>query len=287
VETVRHKTAAHFLERAGAWLERAEAENNLFLGVAAFFKTHSETIKLDPYFLSVEDEGTIVGIAVLTPPRRLLMTCMPDLAVTALVDYLLDEAAPVPGVLGPRTTAKRFADEWAAKTGKLSRPKMSQRIYICKQLIAPTFSPGRLRLATAEDESLVTEWCVAFCRDAGIEDEIAPTKARIPSDIAKQALYFWDNNQAVSMAVAQRETARGICVSMVYTPRHLRNQGYATSCVAALTQRMLESGKRFCSLYTDLANPTSNSIYQKIGYQPICEVQDWVFEQPEQPSRRD
>jgi predicted GNAT family acetyltransferase len=64
----------------------------------------------------------------------------------------------------------------------------------------------------------------------------------------------------------------------VYTPAHLRNCGYATSCVAALTRRVLESGKKFCCLYTDLANPTSNSIYQKIGYHPICDVQDWIFE---------
>jgi uncharacterized protein len=58
----------------------------------------------------------------------------------------------------------------------------------------------------------------------------------------------------------------------------LRNRGYAASCVATLTKLMLDSGKKFCCLYTDLANPTSNSIYQKIGYQPICDVQDWVFE---------
>jgi predicted GNAT family acetyltransferase len=65
---------------------------------------------------------------------------------------------------------------------------------------------------------------------------------------------------------------------MVYTPPHLRKQGYATSCVAALTQRMLDSGKRFCCLYTDLTNPTSNAIYQKIGYQPVCDSEDLVFE---------
>jgi predicted GNAT family acetyltransferase len=278
VETIRHKTPARFLERAGAWLERAEAENNLILGIATFFKTNSGTVAVEPYLLTVEVERTIFGVALVTPPRRVLITRMPDRAVTTLVTYLFAEAPLLPGVLGPNTTAKLFADEWTVKTGKASCLRMSERIYACEQLINPTFSPGRLRLATAEDETLVTEWSVAFCRDAGIEDEIAITKARIPTDIANQALYLWDNDQVTSMAVVQRETTHGICVSMVYTPRHLRNQGYATSCVAALTQRMLESGKRFCSLYTDLANPTSNSIYQRIGYQAICDVQDWVFE---------
>jgi uncharacterized protein len=80
------------------------------------------------------------------------------------------------------------------------------------------------------------------------------------------------------MAIVQRETVSGICVSMVYTPPDLRSQGYATSCVAALTQRMLDSGKKFCCLYTDLTNPTSNAIYQKIGYEPVCHSEDLVFE---------
>jgi len=82
----------------------------------------------------------------------------------------------------------------------------------------------------------------------------------------------------LSMATVERDTAHGIAISWVYTPSHLRKRGYATACVAALTQRMLDSGKHFCCLYTDLANPTSNSIYEKIGYQPICDVQDWLFE---------
>jgi uncharacterized protein len=155
---------------------------------------------------------------------------------------------------------------------------MSQRIYACERVVGPAYSPGRLRPATGNDEPLLVQWSAEFCRDAGIGDEVDYMMARIPNEIAKQSLYVWDNDQVVSMALVQRETARGICVSIVYTPPHLRKQGYATSCVAALTQRMLDSGKRFCCLYTDLTNPTSNTIYQKIGYKPVCDSEDWFFE---------
>jgi predicted GNAT family acetyltransferase len=103
-------------------------------------------------------------------------------------------------------------------------------------------------------------------------------QSQVPTIIKRSCLHVWENGEIVSMADLRRETAHGIAVSLVYTPPRLRNRGYATSCVAALTQRVLGSGKQFCCLYTDLANPTSNSIYQKIGYQPICDVQDWVFE---------
>ena len=59
----------------------------------------------------------------------------------------------------------------------------------------------------------------------------------------------------------------------VYTPPALRRRGFASALVAAVSAVGLASGKEVCVLYTDLANPTSNSIYQKIGYRPVC---DWV-----------
>jgi predicted GNAT family acetyltransferase len=42
---------------------------------------------------------------------------------------------------------------------------------------------------------------------------------------------------------------------------------------------LLDQGKQFTSLFTDLSNPTSNSIYQKIGYQPVCDFDLYRFSQ--------
>jgi predicted GNAT family acetyltransferase len=276
VNVVRHANATEFLARAKLWLERAEAENNVILGVAGFFESYSG--KTTPYFLTVENYGTVVGAALMTPPRRLLISSMPNSAARALADYMLADGTPVPGVLGPTDCAQVFAEKWRANTGMTARVKMSERLYACTAVTPPALSPGYLRTASTEDESLLVKWAGEFCREGRIEDEAAYTKSQIPILIAEKWLYVWENSAVVSMADLGRETAHGFAVSLVYTPPHLRNKGYATSCVAALTQRTLASGKRFCCLYTDLANPTSNSIYQKIGYQPICDVQDWVFE---------
>ena len=57
-----------------------------------------------------------------------------------------------------------------------------------------------------------------------------------------------------------------MAINSVYTPKEYRQKGYATAVVAELSRTILNSGKKFCTLFTDLANPTSNSIYQKIGY---------------------
>ena len=278
MQVIRHKTATNFLESAGHWLEQEEAKNNLILGIATFFKSYSGPLKVQPYFLTAEDNGSIVGAALMTPPRRLLITSMPDPAVSAIAEFMFAEAVLVPGVLGPTTETKRFTDYWTSRTGKLCRPKMSERIYACKTVNSTNHAPGRLRPTTKEDQSLLSEWCVQFCLDARIEDETVDFQTRLPHKIANQSLFVWDNDEPVSMAGLVRETVHGIAISWVYTPSHLRKRGYATSCVATLTQRILHSGKHFCCLYTDLANPTSNSIYQKIGYQPICDVQDWIFE---------
>ncbi len=275
---VRHKTAREFLERAQEWLQRAEAENNLILGISKYFVTNEGRTDVNPYLLTVADSGILLGAALMTPPRHLIIARMPDPALIALADCFLKESITIPGVVGPKSTTQLFADHWKNQTGKSSCLKMSQRIYACERIVVQVSSRGHLRPAIESDDALLVEWSGEFCREAGLQDEIEYTKARIPNEIARQSLYVWDNDQVVSMAVAQRETAHGICVSMVYTPPHLRKQGYATSCVAALTQRMLDSGKRFCCLYTDLTNPTSNAIYQKIGYKPVCDSEDLVFE---------
>jgi uncharacterized protein len=278
VQVIRNKTAAEFLARTKPWLEKAEAKNNLIFGIAAYFASCAGQLKGSPYFLTVEGNGTIVGAALMAPPRRILLTRMPHPAVTLLADYLLEGAASVPGVLGPKAEAKLFANYWTSKTGRSCHLKMSERIYACEKVIPPVHAFGQLKPAKEVDQALLSDWCEQFCIDARIDDETVYFKAQLPRKLADQSIFVWETDEAVSMAAIERETAHGVAISWVYTPRHLRNKGYATACVTALTQRMLDSGKQFCCLYTDLTNPTSNSIYQKIGYQPICDVQDWIFQ---------
>jgi predicted GNAT family acetyltransferase len=97
--------------------------------------------------------------------------------------------------------------------------------------------------------------------------------------IATYVLFVWDHAGPVSMASATGLTPNGIRVNGVYTPPEHRGRGYATACVAALSARLLADGRRFCFLFTDAANPTSNAIYRRIGYVPVAEVQEYRFEE--------
>jgi predicted GNAT family acetyltransferase len=103
-------------------------------------------------------------------------------------------------------------------------------------------------------------------------NEHEPLLNSAASRVASGGIFVWvDGGVPVSMASLQGATRHGIRVSFVYTPPELRRRGYAAACVAAVSERALASGRRFCTLYSDLANPTSNSIYQRIGYRRIGE----------------
>jgi predicted GNAT family acetyltransferase len=79
------------------------------------------------------------------------------------------------------------------------------------------------------------------------------------------------------MANFTGKTPSGIRIGAVYTPPELRGRGYASALVAALSARLLAGGRRFCFLYTDLANPTANRIYARIGYERVCDAAEIAF----------
>ncbi|OLE96488.1 MAG: hypothetical protein AUG75_19875 [Cyanobacteria bacterium 13_1_20CM_4_61_6] len=92
-------------------------------------------------------------------------------------------------------------------------------------------------------------------------------------------LVFWEvDSQPVSLCGHGGRTPHGIRIGPVYTPPEHRGHGYASALTAHVTQQQLDGGRDYCFLYTDLANPTSNSIYTKIGYAHVCEARDYAFD---------
>jgi len=122
---------------------------------------------------------------------------------------------------------------------------------------------------------LVAEWGAAFARDTGTP--IGDPLTFLERLIRDGSLYLWSDGEPRSMAAAVGTTPNGIRVGYVYTPPSFRGLGYATATVASLSQSLLNDGRRFCFLYTDLANPISNAIYQRVGYRPVSDVVDVNF----------
>jgi hypothetical protein len=152
------------------------------------------------------------------------------------------------------------------------------RVYELRQVIPPEHPGGRMREAVEADLALASGWVLGFLRDAKLHDPPEMALKALRNRIAEHQIYLWETDgKPVSMAAAARPGVRGTTVNLVYTPPERRRRGYATACVAALSQRLLDAGYEFCTLFTDLANSTSNSIYQKIGYRPVCDFNEYLF----------
>jgi predicted GNAT family acetyltransferase len=162
---------------------------------------------------------------------------------------------------------------------------MGQKIYQLERVTQPVGVGGRFRLAEESDREVLTHWSQAFAKESLPEKEHQTEEYwRLRSErvIAARMAYLWEVDGApVATASTGRPTKNGITVSGVYTPPEHRRHGYASALVADICQKMLDSGKRFCTLYTDVANPTSNKIYQAVGFREIAESKHLVFVEAE------
>lgn len=273
----RHGEASAFLDRAGAWLLQSEAEHNLLLGIAQAVARGRAEYQSPLYFATIEDDGEIVGCAYRTPPFKVGLTRLPLGAIPLLVQDIARVYDELPAVLGPEHEAAAFAEAWADLHGVLHHAGMRQRIYQLERVIpVPAPPPGKFVVARPEHVELVAEWIHAFGVEAGITEVRSRSVAE--SRIAEKVLFLWYDREPVSLAGWSARSPNGVRVGPVYTPPARRGRGYASALTAAASQRALDQGMRFCFLYTDLANTTSNSIYQQIGYRPVCDVMDWNFE---------
>jgi predicted GNAT family acetyltransferase len=277
---VRYRTTAEFLRDVHDYLAVREAANSLILGLAIRLVGEPHAFgSTPPYFAAVFDEVGPAMVAMMTPPYNLILSAEGKVAgegLELLARDLMQSELPVPGAQGPTGLAEQFAASWARLAGVTSRRGISLRLYELREVIPPRDSPGSLRVATEADMELVIAWMDAFHREAVPHEPPSPsglTQRRIMAGDA----FLWDDNGAVSMAFKSRPTQHGISVGPVYTPPEFRRRGYATSCVAALSQQLLDAGFQYCALFTDLSNPTSNDIYQQVGYRPVCDFQEIVF----------
>jgi predicted GNAT family acetyltransferase len=281
----RPSDVSQFEVRAGAFLRAREAENNLVLGLITGLKGGRTFGPLRPYFAVVRNGEAVVAAAMRTPPHNLILTAGSDPdGLPLIVDDAFGAMPDTPGLSGPKELAARAVTLWTGRTGATARVVMAQRIYQLTRVIAPRPAPGGARIARESDRATIVPWFRAFVAEA-LPAGNHPASLQDAEDTATHwigggGLWVWIDDGLVAMAGASGRTPNGIRVGAVFTPPDKRRRGYASSLVAALSQAQLEAGQRFCFLYTDLANPTSNQIYRSIGYEPVCDVDEYRFEGP-------
>ncbi|MGB3756280.1 MAG: GNAT family N-acetyltransferase [Rivularia sp. (in: cyanobacteria)] len=273
----RFEDASLFYKKVTDYLLNDEVLHNLQLGISNTLINHPERYKIKPYLAAVEQDGNIIAVAMMTLAHKLLLSKIKDLAaIDIIAEDLHRENEILTDTNAPIVEAQAFAEKWCLLTGKSYKLKIPLRIFKLEKVELFSRVKGNLRLATANDKEILKSWHDAFCLEALGEIE-SDSKSWAEKVLQKGTAYFWQDEIPVSIACSTRLTANGAGISMVYTPPEHRKQGYAGACVAALSQSLLDKGYKFCFLFTDLSNPTSNKIYQQIGYKSVGDWNNYSF----------
>lgn len=257
-----------FLSRHLPTLEADQARHNLMLGLL-------DRARKDPSRVRLWSLGEGAECAVQTPPHLIVLgdlsvsQCAALAAAVAPLDFL--------GCIGSGDVPERFVAALAMQGVKL-KLGMPQRIYALSQPPAFPKVPGRGRVARPEDKETYIDWVIAFGVEANTHQP-PPKREDLEKSVFDRPVFFWEvDGQIVSVAARTRETKDGSNISLVYTPPALRGRGYAAAATAFACANVFDSGKSLAFLYTDLRNPTSNKIYQRLGFTPWCDASTYVRE---------
>jgi uncharacterized protein len=288
MQLTTYTAAADFLTQTQGMLEQEETVNSLMLGIVIRLRDQPDFVESTPYLSAVLDEDRLVAAATMTPPYNAIVASdQPDYPAgfALVVDDLVANEWSVPGVNGPAPLSASFAELWSGVTGQPYTLMMHLRAFELQQVQELTYPPGKLRPATPADKELLVQWVNAFGLEALHEpdQDLEQVQQGVERALRHQLYFVWDDDGPVALAGRARPTRRGVTIGPVYTPPEKRNRGYASALVAKLSQQLLAEGKQFVTLFTDLANPTSNSIYQKIGFRPVRDFVEYGFGQPDPP----
>ncbi len=275
-------SGAALLDAAGPYLVAREAEHSRLLGIVGAERDRPDTFG-GSYLALVRDAGAVALVAAWTPEHPLVLSVArrPEAVDLVAADILRRPARP-PGVVGPVDAARRFVATWLAAGGPAATLEMRTRTYRLDAVV-PQARPaeGVARAANHADVAAVAAWLAAF------EAEAVPheTPDDAPQDVVARwiadpgrIVWIWvAGGRPVSMALAGNRTPNGRRIGVVYTPPEHRRRGYAGALVAAASQAELDAGRSFVFLDTDLANPTSNRVYEALGYRGVIDGESYGF----------
>ncbi|MFJ3663899.1 GNAT family N-acetyltransferase [Streptomyces sp. NPDC090119] len=273
-----------FLHLADDFLRSRPALHTVTLTVSEALRTrgpHTHGAEPPRFGVLREPGGPVRATLLHTPPHPVQLTPLDPAEAAALADRLAEAGHPVPGVWAERETAAAFATAWRHRTGMIAEQTVRQRLYRLAELTPPDRTPpGRARVAGAADRELLARWYVEFVADTGGQARQDPAQW-VASRLEHGGATLWEtpDGTPVSLAGNLPESAGQIRVAPVYTPAALRGHGYAGAVTAEVSGRAAATGAEVL-LFTDLANPVSNRLYQRLGYRPVADFATWSFTAP-------
>jgi len=272
---VHHTDPEAFLAAAQPVLARSAAAAAAFAAWARGLKA-SPPAEAPAYLATFAHAGSF-GAALRRPDGPLVFEDSDPAAAAAFAADLAVHTPQLQGVVGALPACEAFIRAWRERTGRAHALRFHLRHHMLTEVVPAPRAPGAPRVAGSGDCDWLVESQFAFLVEAGVPDNPERILAAIPRRVAHGDFWIWDDAAAVAFAGwadAGDEEAR---IAPVYTPPAARHRGYATALVAALAQALLDGGKRRVFLMTDVANPTSNAIYARVGFRPGTDVYHFDF----------
>ena len=268
-----------FLNNVTPKLEEEASIHSLMLSLAARYHESGRSATLLVRGINRDESLLIAGLQT-EIDRPLIISKSSKDEAQLFAQELAKQLPALPGVNGPSPEVDEFAKTWCSIKQRPSKLAMNFRLYELKKVIEPKAPPGFPRLAHKEERETICRWLQA------LHDEAIPHDPRkkdeevyreIDDAIKKEQLFVWDDGKAIVCLVgSMRQTPTERWITSVYTPPDLRGYGFASALVADVSRRIVNLKKK-AMLFTDLSNPTSNSIYQKIGYRPLADFKHFIF----------
>lgn len=263
-------------------LLRSEAENCLLLGVTGTLISRPE-IYPGFHLWGVSEQGKPVGAAMMTPPNNLLLSNSSSLDwLPSLTQFIAGQGLDLPGAQGNAPAIDRFCSIWGELQPVWCDLEVELGVHAVTQVSSVPPVAGEARPATDSDFDLLVEWISAFLEEADPKADRSEVKravdTRLEADPRLGGMWLWVvDEQPVALSGYGGRTPNGIRIAPVYTPPAHRRHGYATTLVAQQTSWLLQRGLSLVFLFTDMSNPTSNSIYHRIGYRKVADARRYGF----------
>ncbi|WP_051110703.1 GNAT family N-acetyltransferase [Longispora albida] len=260
------------------WLGQDPVRNNVASVIVQSRAEGQVPVENGAVWLSVRDgAGELAAVAVRTPPLHLLISGWSEAAAGPLAEWYAAYDPALTAVGGPVELSDAFALRWNELTGAVAGNPQNYRGFRLDEVITPKNVSGTLRKGELSEEELILGWVGGFFAEAAPHEDPAGLLSTVRRKLETGAIEIWeDGGEPVSMLWTSAPAAGVVRISGVFTPAANRGHGYASGMVAAVSEQVLASG-HVPSLFTDQANPTSNKIYQAIGYRPVMDTRLWMF----------
>ncbi|MEV0642741.1 GNAT family N-acetyltransferase [Streptomyces sp. NPDC050619] len=268
----------NFLARAGDFLRSRPGLHVMQLTWAERVRTRTTDAfgAETPVFGVLERAGEARATFYRLPPGALGLSPLTPEQADSLAARLAALGHSLRSVSAGHSTATAFAEAWQRHTGAMPKLRDTRlRLYRLGTLTPPEPLPsGRGRVLGEQDLEQVMFWCGEFAKAVG-EVVSIDADSWASTRYADKRYTLWETPDGTPVSIAGMNPLIGgqIQVDIVYTPAHLRGLGYAGAVTAEVSRAALAAGARDVVLFADLANPTSNALYQRLGYRPLT---DWA-----------